>query len=126
MIFSDDARLAAQASCLFAAPGRYLPVVDGPRIQRPDRDGEVTRRVNVGAHARSRRFILVGLEDTVAQALEARLPPAQTIRANRGDDLASLAAQAPRRGEPLQWGRDRIGIGLLTALRAGRTIGRRD
>jgi hypothetical protein len=51
MIFSDDARLAAEVSFIFATRGVYLPVIDGPRVQRPDHEGEVIRRINADARA---------------------------------------------------------------------------
>jgi hypothetical protein len=50
-IFADDAKLAAQLSCMLARPGLYLPVCDGPRLQRPDRDTEIIRRHNAAARA---------------------------------------------------------------------------
>jgi len=37
IIFADDARLAARLSCALAAPGVYLAVCDGPRLQRAAR-----------------------------------------------------------------------------------------
>lgn len=51
IIFADGAKLAAQLSCVFAHRGTYLPVCDGPRIQRPDGDSEVVRQHNAAARA---------------------------------------------------------------------------
>jgi hypothetical protein len=53
MIFSNDARFAAQVSCFFTAPGHYLPIIDGPRLQRNDREAEVIRRTNAAARAKA-------------------------------------------------------------------------
>ena len=39
LIFAGNSRLAAKLSCLFAAPGVYVPIMDAPRLQRPDTSG---------------------------------------------------------------------------------------
>jgi hypothetical protein len=61
IIFSDDAQLAARLSCFLARPGFYLPVIDDPRMQRPDREAEVIHRTNVAARARAKQVYLAGL-----------------------------------------------------------------
>jgi hypothetical protein len=46
LVIADNARLAAQISCIRATPGAYLSVIDGPRLARPDADQEVFRRIS--------------------------------------------------------------------------------
>ena len=36
IVFADDVKLAAHVCCALAVPGVYLPVCEGPRMQRPD------------------------------------------------------------------------------------------
>jgi hypothetical protein len=62
-IISDDARLAAQLSCLLARRNVYTAVLDGPRLTRDDRDAEVIRRHNAIARLQPTRILL-------AQAVE--------------------------------------------------------
>jgi hypothetical protein len=122
VIFSDDAQLAARLSCALTRPGTYLPVIDGPRMQRPDREAEVIHRTNAAARSRARRVFLAGLADTSADALTQKLPRGRSIRVHAADDLAGFAVEGTALDAPLIWGRDRIGVGLLQALRARRSI----
>ncbi|THD57114.1 MAG: hypothetical protein E8A46_01855 [Bradyrhizobium sp.] len=122
IVFSDNARLAARLSCVLAKPRAYLPVIDGPRMQRPDREAEVIHRTNAVARSRARRVFLAGLTDKSADALTQKLPRGRCIRVHEADDLDGFAAAGMALGPPLIWGRDRIGIGLLQALRGRRPI----
>ena len=68
-IFADDAKLAAQLSCALSQPGVYLPVCDGPRMQRPDREIEVLRRHNAVGRAWANIVYMAGLPDSAFDAL---------------------------------------------------------
>lgn len=126
LVIADNAQLAAQISCIRATPGAYLPVIDGPRLGRPDRDQEVYRRISALRKVRPEIIVLAGLSDESATALMLRLGRSLTSKVERvatSDDLAGL----PRKGRSLsgptlRWGRDRIGVGLLKALRSGAAI----
>lgn len=121
-IVADNARLAAQASSRFVTPGRYLPVIDGPRIMRPDADAEVIRRSNAIARVGSERLVLAGLssesEGLLRRNLEGRFAGEWFLVTSPSDLPTASSEGAP----PLKWGRDRIGIGLLKALRERRSI----
>ncbi len=117
IIVSDDARLAARLSCLLATPGIYLPVVDGPRMTRHDREAETVRRNNAAARINAKRVILAGLPQDADAELTRHLPAKRIIRVSPDTDLE---AQFPDEGAPrktIVWGRDQIGAGLLRALR---------
>ena len=123
LVIADDARLAAQISCVLAQPGSYLPVVDGPRMTRPDHDAEVIRRNNAAARVKADSIIFAGLEDNAATAMFGHLPAKRVRRVTTSDDVQGLSGSNPQlRGAPLVWGRNRIGIGLLKALRAHTSI----
>ena len=62
-IVSGNASLAAQLSSLFTRTGRYLPVLDGPRMTRPDATNEVVRRRNALVMARPERVLLAGIAE---------------------------------------------------------------
>ena len=121
VIFSDDPKLAARLSCAFARRGVYLPVCDGPRIQRPDRETELVRRYNTAARAKARSVYLAGRGDDSAELMRPPLAriPGITIRVGTDAD-ADLAF--PAETQPLVWGRDRIGVGALQAMREKRGI----
>jgi len=123
-IFADDAKLAAQLSCALSSPGIYLPVCDGPRTQRPDNQFEVLRRHNAMGRARANVAFMVGLSDEAFSALSQSLNSRRSVRCQRitvSADIVPLAQQNDGR-EVLVWGRDRIAVGLLKALRTGQDI----
>lgn len=123
LVIADDARLAAQVSCILARPGSYLPVVDGPRIKRPDHAAEVIRRNNAAARVKADSIVFAGLSDDAATAMLCHLPSQQVKRVASPSDVNGLPRVGPPfRASPLVWGRDRIGIGLLKALRAHTSI----
>lgn len=68
-IVSDNPQLAVQLSSLFARDGRYLPVVDGPRMTRSDAANEVIRRVNALVSTRVECVLLAGLSDESRNAM---------------------------------------------------------
>lgn len=126
IIFADDAKLAAMLSCVLARRGVYLPVCDGPRIQRPDREAEVTRRHNLVARAKSKLVFFAGLSDDSSRQMKASLGRYKSVQCHRIEtqgDIARLSFRPRNRDRgPLVWGADRIGIGLLKALREERDI----
>ena len=118
LVIADNARLAAQASCALAQSGTYLPVIDGPRIMRPDRNAEVIRRSNAAVRARSDRIILAGISNETYDAIMRGF--AQGLRGciERITDEAEIQTNSSLHAPQLAWGRDHIGLGVLKALRA--------
>jgi hypothetical protein len=121
IIFADDAKLAARLSCAFAKRGIYLPVCDGPRIQRPDREAEVIRRHNVAARAKAKRAYLARLNDEADGMLRRSLTRIRGMQCRTGTDADADSAFPPET-IPLAWGKDRIGVGMLQAMREKRGI----
>lgn len=129
MIVADDARLAAKLSCFYSRPGCYLPILDGPRMARPDAYNEVIRRNNAIARAQAKGVFLAGLSPEARQALEQAIP--ETMRVAIPDaaylgrileNAEPLSARPVAGREPLRWGRDQIGLGVLKALYQRRSI----
>ena len=118
IIISDMARLAAQLSCALAKPGVYLPVIDGPRLTRPDGEAETIRRNNAAARANADRIIFAGLSEESDAAFHGHLPAGRIVRVAGFDDIKLVEPNALERPK-LVWGRDRLGIGLLKAMREG-------
>jgi hypothetical protein len=123
-IIADDAKLAAQLSCALSQPGVYLPVCDGPRMQRPDHSLEVLRRHNAVGRSRASVIYMAGLPDNAFHEMQRSLNSGRTIscfRVSSSADVVSSVPPSPVR-ETLIWGRDRVGVGLLKALRGGKNI----
>jgi hypothetical protein len=122
LVVADDPQLAAHMSCLLAVKGAYLPVIDGPRMQRPDGAHEVIRRNNGIARAGVERVVLAGVESPGRTAMEAAIPKRMRIRVDHGEVLRRKLQEYRGDMEPIQWGTTQIGVGLLKALRNGTTI----
>ena len=121
-IVSDYPELAAALSCALARRDTYLPVLDGPRLTRPDRESEVVRRIAAIARGGAKSTFLAGLSEEARDALISKLPN-DHARVVGFDDVAALSVDPVRARRPrLIWGRDRIGLGLLTALYSGQLI----
>src|SRR5690242_5627635 len=114
LVIADDARLAAQISCVLAEPTTYLPIVDGPRIIRPDLESEVIRRNNAAARVKASLILLAGLSAESADAVHRHFSPRFQSRMKR---ISTVSDIKPSKGlgSALIWGRDDIGIGLLKA-----------
>jgi hypothetical protein len=123
LVVSDDARLAAQVSCAYAKVCTYLPILDGPRLGRSDAAGEIVRRNNAIARAKVDRIIYVGLSDQSCSAFQQHIPAQLTSRIRDQGEIAQLpGARINFKNPPLVWGKNRLGVGLLKALRSGTTI----
>lgn len=113
-LVTDDAVLAARVSALFARPGRYFPVLDGPRMARPDGDNEVVRRRNAIVMVAPDQVLLGGLAPS---ALAGMQPGWRRCLAsdNYEDHVEALRGVVRRPSEGFSWGRTNLGIGLYLA-----------
>lgn len=114
VLLTDDPLLAAKISALFTRPGRYLPVMDGPRMLRPDADNEVARRRNAMVMTGARQVLMGGLP---ASAIAGTRPGWKNCSvSDRYDDHAqSLRGVVKRPTDTLVWGPDNLGVGLYQA-----------
>jgi hypothetical protein len=68
-------------------------------------------------------IIFAGLSDDSCDALTQRFPSKRIERVSTSSEVDRLPRDgAPLKAHPLIWGRDRIGIGLLSALRGRSNI----
>ena len=83
---------------------------------------EIIRRVATIAHAGTKSTLLAGLSAEARDAIIDKLPQNHAKVVGFGD-VAALSVDPNRAERPqLVWGRDRIGLGLLTALYSGQLI----
>lgn len=121
-IVSDNPELAAALSSALASRNTYVPVLDGPRLARSDRESEVIRRIASLARAGTKLTLLAGLSDEAQQAMVDKLP-VNSAKKVEVENVSGLSIDPKRVERPrLIWGRDRIGLGLLTALYSGQLI----
>src|SRR5229473_2841819 len=123
VVVGDDALLLAEITTLLAKRTAYLPVLNGPRLQRPDREHEVIRRSNAIAKVQPRSVIFAGLPDATCEMFSP-FPPATVVHRIHHADEVLAAGIANRRieREPLYWSRTHVGVGVLQALRSRRRI----
>lgn len=122
-IISDDPFLAASASARLAAKGRYVAVLDGPRITRDDASAEAIKRTNAIALVKPKTVIACALPPEALALLRPKIPPRMLKVCESEEELRTLLSspQLDQR-EPLKWGTSAIGVGLLKAMYEGRSI----
>ncbi|QJD93246.1 hypothetical protein HH213_26075 [Duganella dendranthematis] len=122
-LICDDPELAAQLSVALSTKGTYLPVLDSPRLARPDAEAEVIKRVNALADANPKKIILGGCAERVRQCFDNHVPASKLKRVDTASDQwLALEGIHLKKGAPLRVSRKSIGAGLLLALRAKRQL----
>lgn len=114
IIVTDDPLLAARISALFVHPSRYLSIMDGPRMSRPDADNEVVRRRNAMIMADARLVLVGGISSTAATAIRSGWRNC-TVSDHYEDHIQALRGTVRRPASVLRWGPDNLGIGIYQA-----------
>lgn len=121
LIVGDDPSLVAQLCSAIAIKRCYLPVVDEPRIHRPDADNEYVRRHNVAARMQAKHVIYANVSDDIIKSIA--LPDQMVIKIINFSEIFRHRSKLNLHDEKyLDWGKDNIAIGLLTALRARKIL----
>jgi hypothetical protein len=117
IIMGDDPILIAQLSALLAKKGQYLPVMDGPRLTRPDAKAECDRRNNAVARSGARKIVMANMPTETVKRFFEQFPRDMTFTINQIEQNTCTEMGLSRRtGEALRWGKANIGVGLLRAL----------
>jgi hypothetical protein len=91
-------------------------------MTRPDSHAEVIRRNNAAGRGKPDRIILIGISNEAYDAMMRGFAPGLRGLMHRITDGAEIETllldKSPLREPPLAWGCDRIGVGVLKALRA--------
>lgn len=113
----------AEITSLFTRPRRYLPVIDGPRMDRSDWGNKVIRRRNALAKAKSRCVVLADLDLRSVQHLSDNGPAGMFISVSSVDEAATaLKGWVNGPSEAMAWGSDNLGVGLLLARRSKKRL----
>lgn len=122
-IVGDKPTLVAELASLFTRAGRYLAVMDGPRMSRPDASNEVIRRTNALVKVRPRRILLAELPQSAMQAMSVGWSPEMAVSVSTveaaGQALKGLT-NVP--SEKMPWCDNNLGVGLLLARRAKKQL----
>lgn len=123
LVIGNDPRLLAQVSSIFNQRKTYLPIIDGPRMQRPDADSEVIRRNNVAARLKPNTIVFAGLPSGIIKQFSKRFPQRLVRDVSTIDEAKNLDIDYPSLADKkFSWGNNRVGLGLLYALRAKQEI----
>lgn len=106
--------LAARISALFVRPGRYLPIMDGPRMSRPDADNEAVRRRNAMVMTGARQVLMGALPLSAVSAIRPGWKHC-TVSDQYDDHVQALRGTVKRPPGVLRWGPDNLGVGLYQA-----------
>jgi hypothetical protein len=107
VVVGDDPFLCGEISSVLAKPGSYLPILDGPRVYRPDLEHEVLRRAKAIALVRPQNVLFAGLPETTCNLFDSYF-----LGTKRIDTAADLGDDKPL----LKWSRSHVGLGVFTAL----------
>ena len=92
-------------------------------MQRPDVDAEVIRRNNAAARVAPSAIFFAGLAKTTCDEFKSHFPANRYFLVSNVSELRQAPhGLAMRPQKVLTWGKGRIGIGLLNALRTKREI----
>jgi hypothetical protein len=122
LLIAEDAKLAAAVSILLRKQNSYLPIVDGPRMARPDYDAEVIRRNNAAARVRAKLVFAIGIENDAYRELQKYIPEKRLVRISNTSELKAVARIFGEPHDTINWGFDHIGVGLLRALQENKRI----
>ncbi len=114
VLITDAPLLAARISALFVRPGRYLPIMDGPRMSRSDADNEAVRRRNAMVMTGARQVLMGGLPSSAVSAIRPGWRNC-SVSDQYGDHVQTLRGSVKRPKGTLRWGPDNLGVGLYQA-----------
>ena len=122
-IVGDNAKLVAEIASLFTRPKRYLPVLDGPRMTRPDWTNEVIVRANALTFAKCHHAIFADLSvEAVTKLGSNRRRDSWTAVKSVEEAVVALKGIVKAPTDTALWGRDNLAIGLLTAKRSKKIL----
>lgn len=113
-LVTDDPVLAARMSSVFVRPGRYLPIIDGPRMSRPDSGNEVTRRLDALSRTECDLLLVGGVEERGAAAMKHGWDGNMEI-ASYDEFRSKLKGRVRLPNEQLLWGTENLGNGVYQA-----------
>lgn len=122
-IVSDNPQLVAELASLFTRKDRYLAIMDGPRMSRPDASNEVIRRTNALVTVKPRSILLADLSAESAEAMSAGWSSGTFTSLNTVEAaINSLKGLIKAPSQKMIWGNSNLGVGLLLARRSKKQL----
>jgi hypothetical protein len=114
VLITDDPLLAARISALFSRSGRYLPVMDGPRMLRNDSDNEVVRRRNAMIKTGARQVLIGSIHTSAVDGIRSGWADC-SVSDIYDEHAQALRGVVKRPAGAFRWGPDNLGVGLYQA-----------
>ncbi len=122
-IVGDKPQFIAELASLFTRSGRYLAIMDSPRMSRSDAGNEVIRRTNALVRAKPRHVLFADLPPVTLKAMsDAWALGASTSVATVAAAASALRGLVKGPSEQMLWGDSNLGVGLLLARRAKKQL----
>jgi hypothetical protein len=123
IIIGNDPYLLSEISCLAARGRCYLPILNSPPALLPNYLSALTARNNCVARTAISQIFLADLDEDALRYFTQRFPRNWTHIVSRLADFRQASGLARREGQPpVRWGREKLALGLLRALRERREI----
>ena len=114
---TDDIDLAIKFSQLFNQKNYYLPIIESPRITRPDASNEAIKINNSIAQVQPHRIIFGNLNEEEKNLFQKRFPEKIVQIIKSPNELEKMPGNRNSRyNKKIKWGLKNLGIGLLIAI----------
>lgn len=115
---TGNLEIAAKISALFSPENFYFPVIDPPRVKRPDASNEAIRRLNLLAQLHPKRIIFGNLSTEEKLSLVGGIPLAKIDNVETAEELDALikaiSGELDIKGV-IECREDQVVLGLLLA-----------
>ena len=115
---TDDINIAIKFSLLFNQKNYYLPIIDAPRITRPDASNEAIKINNSIAQVQPHKIIFGNLKEKEISLFKNRLPEKLTNIIKSPNELEKIKGNwNSKYNKKMKWGLNNLGVGLLLAIK---------
>jgi len=120
---TDDINIAIKFSLIFNQKNYYLPIIEVPRISRPDASNEAIKINNSLAQVQPHQILYGNLKEEEKILFKDRFPKkiAKTVQSPNELEHIQGIKNSPYY-EKIKWGFNNLGIGLLMAMKQKKTL----
>ncbi len=117
VLIGTNAQLLAELSARLSLPDRYLIILDEPKVGASHFFWDLQYRRNVISELRPQFVLTADVDPQLADLFRPVADDPRIVEVNSLDEFETkLGGKFERRADLLQWGPERIGIGLLKAM----------
>ncbi len=123
VLITEEVQLAIDVSIALSKKNRYFPIIEPPRITRPDADTEATQINNSIARFNKLTNIIYGsLKEEEISLLNEHFHSGPINNIRIIDDLGIKVSKRYNSLEELKWSEINVGVGLLNALKTQKKL----